>query len=117
MVKKKRLKPLLLQRDLCNREFQSVSKNQSWYSISMTKKEADEARYALVKALYKSLFQWLIQRLNKQMDRNSSTGQNFIGILDIFGFEIFENNSLEQLLINYANEVITKFLNFIKIVF
>ncbi|XP_057322308.1 unconventional myosin IC isoform X2 [Microplitis mediator] len=65
------------------------------------------ARDALAKAVYDRLFTWLVARLNKSLQfnsQNSSARTNVIGILDIYGFEIFQKNSFEQFCINYCNE-------------
>lgn len=67
----------------------------------------------LVKVIYNVLFDWIVECINmffkvKQVIINS------IGILDIYGFEIFEKNSFEQLCINYVNEKLQQiFIQFI----
>ena len=67
------------------------------------------ARDALCKDLYGNVFSWIIKKVNATIsvgDTSKSRGKkgNFIGLLDIFGFEIFSNKGFEQLCINYANE-------------
>lgn len=64
---------------------------------------------ALAKHLYSVLFDWLVSQLNACT--HSETYKSFIGVLDIFGFEVFQKNSLEQFLINYANEKLQQFFN------
>lgn len=54
-------------------------------------------------AIYNNLFDWIVGRVNQSLQARQATSNN-IGILDIYGFEIFEKNSFEQLCINYVNE-------------
>ncbi|KAG1663736.1 hypothetical protein FOA52_006105 [Chlamydomonas sp. UWO 241] len=66
--------------------------------------EAREARDALAKAIYSSIFNWLVECINAKLDNGKRSSGNCISILDIYGFEQFTTNSFEQLCINYANE-------------
>ena len=63
--------------------------------------EAVDGCAAAAKHVYGALFSHIVRRVNELLD--GPRGRN-VGILDIFGFEIFECNSFEQLCINFANE-------------
>ncbi|KAK6949196.1 class II myosin [Daldinia eschscholtzii] len=65
--------------------------------------QANATRDALAMAIYYNLFDWIVGRINQSLQARQQTSNN-IGILDIYGFEIFEKNSFEQLCINYVNE-------------
>lgn len=58
-------------------------------------------RDSLVKAIYEKLFTYLIRKVNAAIP--NSTQLN-LGVLDIYGFEIFPKNGFEQFCINYVNE-------------
>eukprot|EP01128_Nolandella_sp_AFSM9_P005027 TRINITY_DN2371_c0_g1_i1.p1 TRINITY_DN2371_c0_g1~~TRINITY_DN2371_c0_g1_i1.p1 ORF type:complete len:1548 (+),score=443.67 TRINITY_DN2371_c0_g1_i1:76-4644(+) len=71
-----------------------------------------EARDSLAKHLYGSMFDWLVKRVNQSLSDGLDTRQTrVIGVLDIFGFEIFEENSFEQLCINFTNEKLQQKFN------
>ena len=75
----------------------------SVYDSPMNIAQATATRDALAKAIYFNMFDWIVQRVNQSL-RARGTASHSIGILDIYGFEIFEKNSFEQLCINYVNE-------------
>ncbi|KAJ6172513.1 Myosin-1 [Penicillium chermesinum] len=75
----------------------------SVYEVPLNTVQASAVRDALAKAIYFNLFDWIVERVNQSLTARSAI-TNSIGILDIYGFEIFEKNSFEQLCINYVNE-------------
>lgn len=62
------------------------------------------ARNALAKAIYDRLFTWLVKTINKSLHIQSNERYSVLGILDIYGFEIFGKNCFEQFCINFCNE-------------
>ncbi|EGD75941.1 serine/threonine protein kinase [Salpingoeca rosetta] len=73
--------------------------------------QARDARDGAAKALYNRLFAWIVTRINNVLNAGGDTPSLEIGVLDIFGFEKFKINSLEQLCINIANEQLQYFFN------
>uniref|UniRef100_A0A667Z2F6 Myosin Ic, paralog b n=1 Tax=Myripristis murdjan TaxID=586833 RepID=A0A667Z2F6_9TELE len=68
--------------------------------------QASSARDALSKAVYGRTFTWLVNKINASLAYTDDSYKNWsvIGLLDIYGFEVFQNNSFEQFCINYCNE-------------
>ncbi|XP_056127040.1 myosin Ic, paralog b isoform X1 [Rhinichthys klamathensis goyatoka] len=74
----------------------------------LNQEQAASARDALSKAIYGRTFTWLVSKINDSLafkdDSFNSKNASVIGLLDIYGFEVFQINSFEQFCINYCNE-------------
>ncbi|EDO19618.1 hypothetical protein Kpol_1018p157 [Vanderwaltozyma polyspora DSM 70294] len=75
----------------------------SVYHVPLNIVQATAVRDALAKAIYNNMFDWIVERVNISLQAYPGADKS-IGILDIYGFEIFEHNSFEQICINYVNE-------------
>ncbi|XP_053119977.1 unconventional myosin-Id [Hemicordylus capensis] len=89
--------------------FRTVATGRDVIDKQHTEQEATYGRNAFAKAIYERLFCWIVMHINDVIavkDYNTTVhGKNtVIGVLDIYGFEIFDNNSFEQFCINYCNE-------------
>jgi myosin heavy subunit len=83
-------------------------------TMTLNVDKASNTRHALSKFMYERMFNWLVTRINQTLDITGGEGHKgllYIGILDIFGFEIFKNNSFEQLCINFTNEMLQQHFN------
>ncbi|EFA81458.1 myosin ID heavy chain [Heterostelium album PN500] len=83
---------------------QGRSARVSTYACPQNSEGAYYSRDALAKALYSRLFDWIVGRVNIALGYKHNSSSLMIGILDIYGFEIFEKNGFEQMVINYVNE-------------
>jgi myosin-5 len=80
---------------------------------NLTQQQATVVRDSVAKYIYSSLFDWLVDVINRSLatDEVLSRVKSFIGVLDIYGFEHFAKNSFEQFCINYANEKLQQQFN------
>ncbi|XP_017325399.1 unconventional myosin-Ib isoform X4 [Ictalurus punctatus] len=84
--------------------FRTVEAKMEKVSTTLNVAQAYYARDALAKNLYSRMFSWLVNRINESIKAQTKTRKKVMGVLDIYGFEIFEDNSFEQFIINYCNE-------------
>ncbi|XP_067088385.1 unconventional myosin-If [Osmerus mordax] len=70
--------------------------------VTLNQEQATYTRDALAKALYTRLFDYLVEAINKAIQKPNE--EYSCGVLDIYGFEIFQRNGFEQFCINFVNE-------------
>jgi len=82
-----------------------------WVTKGQTCDQATNSVGGIARAIFDRIFKWLIIKCNDTLIDKSMKKSNFVAVLDIAGFEIFEYNGFEQISINFVNEKLQQFFN------
>merc|ERR1712156_648786 len=82
-----------------------------WVTKGQSCAQATNGVGGIARATFDRLFKWLIIKCNDTLIDKSMKKSNFVAVLDIAGFEIFEYNGFEQISINFVNEKLQQFFN------
>ena len=82
-----------------------------WVSKGQTCDGAASSVSGIGRSVYERLFSFIMNKCNATLFDPTMKKVQYIGCLDIAGFEIFDYNGFEQICINFANEKLQQFFN------
>ena len=82
-----------------------------WVTKGQTVSQASSSVAGIARSLYERTFRFIVEKCNETLIDPTMKRVQFIGVLDIAGFEIFDYNGFEQICINYVNEKLQQFFN------
>merc|ERR1712042_36892 len=82
-----------------------------WVSKGQTCDGAAQSVGGIGRSIYERVFTFIMNKCNETLFDPTMKKVQYIGCLDIAGFEIFDYNGFEQICINFANEKLQQFFN------
>merc|ERR1712079_104600 len=82
-----------------------------WVSKGQSCSGAANSVAGIGRKIYELVFRFIVEKCNDPLIDLSMKKVQYIGCLDIAGFEIFDYNGFEQICINFCNEKLQQFFN------
>jgi len=82
-----------------------------WVQKGSSCSNAANSVAGIARAIYERTFRLVVDKCNETLIDPTMKKVQYIGVLDIAGFEIFDFNGFEQICINYVNEKLQQFFN------
>ena len=82
-----------------------------WVSKGQTCSGAASSVSGIGRKIYENVFRFIVDKCNNTLIDPTMKKVQYIGCLDIAGFEIFDYNGFEQICINFCNEKLQQFFN------